>query len=134
MAAQTETPRNGLTPRRTHVHYPAEQLRKHGGVTASSPAGRNRIAAPGVGAYDIGEKDAKLTRPVNARTVFSKTERFKENDLPGINGGTTEKVGPGAYSAGDVLSLGKYMIGPMRSQPKWTLRRKIPFELAKTSC
>merc|ERR1719387_2218397 len=98
-----------------------------------SPAARNRIAPPGPGANDYHDKDMALTREKAARPVFSKSERFKKSPpyLPGVDTGAP---GPGAYEVAERLSLGQYKVGKTRQTPRWTLRRKIPLELAKVTC
>merc|ERR1719424_420966 len=101
---------------------------------SASPAAKNRVAPPGPGTHDVGLKDMLLTRPNNVRQVFSKTDRFKHNGpiLPGIDTGVP---GPGSYEAHDKLCMGQYRVGAgrrARTTPRWSLRQKVPLEIAKT--
>mmetsp|Transcript_22062 Transcript_22062/g.42371 ORF Transcript_22062/g.42371 Transcript_22062/m.42371 type:complete len:143 (+) Transcript_22062:87-515(+) len=109
-------------------------LRRHGAATAASPAARNRVAAPGPGTHTIGKHDEILTRPVNVRTVFGRSQRFRREPpfLPGL---APEHPGPGSYEHASKICLGQYHEGGRRSHktaPKWTIARRPPMEFAKT--
>eukprot|EP00929_Paragymnodinium_shiwhaense_P117408 TRINITY_DN8794_c0_g1_i2.p1 TRINITY_DN8794_c0_g1~~TRINITY_DN8794_c0_g1_i2.p1 ORF type:complete len:152 (+),score=36.67 TRINITY_DN8794_c0_g1_i2:93-548(+) len=111
-------------------------MRYHGMTTSMSPASRNRVEVPGPGHYNVGKGDEVLCKVNNRRTVFSKQERFRPVPpyLPGETRPREKQPGPADYEIEQKTCLGKYRSGKVQRAPSWSIPKRKPLEIAKTSC